>query len=131
MNLDESTLRPTGRLYLFTSHIGDCYNGLCNRRRWFDYLSPVSNESRERLHRALSRREEIWIPCAAHEPNVQQADFADDKKSLAAVDIQPRLRHAAYWQRRFSMADDPQSSAVRSVRAVESAPFREHHNVAS
>jgi hypothetical protein len=36
-----------------------------------------------------------------------------DKKSLTAVDIQFRLRNAAHWQRKFSMADDPQSSVVR------------------
>jgi hypothetical protein len=41
-------------------------------------------------------------------------DFAVDNKSLAAVDIQFRLRNAAHWQRKFWMADDPQSSVADS-----------------
>jgi hypothetical protein len=36
-------------------------DGLCNRCRRLDYISPVSNGSRERFHRGLSRREEIWM----------------------------------------------------------------------
>jgi hypothetical protein len=39
------------------------HNGLCNRCRRLDYISPVSIGSWELLHRGLSRREEIWIPC--------------------------------------------------------------------
>jgi len=32
MNLDESTLRTTGRSYSIHRLVGDRYNGLCNRR---------------------------------------------------------------------------------------------------
>ena len=43
MNLDESTLRTTGRSYLFTSYFGDCYNSVCN--------SCVRSEPRKSLDR--------------------------------------------------------------------------------
>lgn len=44
MNLDESTLRTTGRSYLFTSYFGDRYNGLCDRR------PPLSRDSKAFEH---------------------------------------------------------------------------------
>jgi hypothetical protein len=52
-------------------------------------------------------------PSAVFVSPLARLDFADEKKSLAAVDIQFRLRNAAHWQRKFSMADYPQSSVVR------------------
>jgi len=88
---------------------GEPCNGLCNRCRLLDYISPIvtvwgtvasrfepSRRNLDTMMRRMSRMS-----------NGARLDFADEKKSLAAVDIQFRLRNAAHWQRKFSMADYP------------------------